>query len=242
MHVKAAASFLWIWLISVLFVELEWDVGGRTWVRHHALHLEELLTCDPTGSKLLHAQIGFLYVAAVSSSNYMNVYRRSRSYKLVSPWRYNNKENALSQVKCNEQPNRVEIYEKTVEVLEPEVTKLMNFMHFQVVKPMHRELSCLLHKAGLTERPENVASLAAHSDWPFLWRGPSSVSHGAQERLCLRGISAYSGEVHQHVCRAGWAKEHEMQRQERPLCLQTVNTLFSKQPLDGSSALSLFTQ
>lgn len=36
------------------------------------------------------------------------------------------------QVKCNEQPNRVEIYEKTVEVLEPEVTKLMNFMYFQV--------------------------------------------------------------------------------------------------------------
>lgn len=42
------------------------------------------------------------------------------------------------QVKCNEQPNRVEIYEKTVEVLEPEVTKLMNFMYFQVkrVKPI----------------------------------------------------------------------------------------------------------
>lgn len=37
-----------------------------------------------------------------------------------------------AQVKCNEQPNRVEIYEKTVEVLEPEVTKLMNFMYFQV--------------------------------------------------------------------------------------------------------------
>lgn len=40
-------------------------------------------------------------------------------------------------MKCNEQPNRVEIYEKTVEVLEPEVTKLMNFMHFQVFKIMH---------------------------------------------------------------------------------------------------------
>ena len=36
-------------------------------------------------------------------------------------------------MKCNEQPNRVEIYEKTVEVLEPEVTKLMNFMYFQVI-------------------------------------------------------------------------------------------------------------
>lgn len=38
----------------------------------------------------------------------------------------------VKQVKCNEQPNRVEIYEKTVEVLEPEVTKLMKFMYFQV--------------------------------------------------------------------------------------------------------------
>lgn len=36
------------------------------------------------------------------------------------------------QVKCNEQPNPVEIYEKTVEVLGPEVTKLMKFMYFQV--------------------------------------------------------------------------------------------------------------
>jgi hypothetical protein len=42
------------------------------------------------------------------------------------------------QVKCNEQPNRVEIYEKTVEVLEPEVTKLMKFMYFQVSAPGRR--------------------------------------------------------------------------------------------------------
>ena len=39
---------------------------------------------------------------------------------------------ALPQVKSNEQPNRVEIYEKTVEVLGPQVQKLMNFMYFQV--------------------------------------------------------------------------------------------------------------
>ena len=36
------------------------------------------------------------------------------------------------QVKSNEQPNRVEIYEKTVEVLGPQVQKLLNFMYFQV--------------------------------------------------------------------------------------------------------------
>uniref|UniRef100_H2YIL7 Cytoplasmic FMR1-interacting protein n=1 Tax=Ciona savignyi TaxID=51511 RepID=H2YIL7_CIOSA len=38
---------------------------------------------------------------------------------------------AIPQVKCNEQANRSEIYEKTVQVLEPEVQKLMRFMHFQ---------------------------------------------------------------------------------------------------------------
>ncbi|XP_015370869.1 PREDICTED: cytoplasmic FMR1-interacting protein [Diuraphis noxia] len=38
---------------------------------------------------------------------------------------------AIPQPKSNEQPNRVEIYEKTVEVLGPEVNKLLQFMYFQ---------------------------------------------------------------------------------------------------------------
>ena len=38
---------------------------------------------------------------------------------------------AIPQPKSNEQPNRVEIYEKTVEVLSPEVKKLLNLMYFQ---------------------------------------------------------------------------------------------------------------
>lgn len=38
----------------------------------------------------------------------------------------------IPQPKSNEQPNRVEIYEKTVEVLAPEVNKLLVFMYFQV--------------------------------------------------------------------------------------------------------------
>jgi cytoplasmic FMR1 interacting protein len=38
---------------------------------------------------------------------------------------------ALPHIKSNEQPNRVEIYEKTVEVLGPQVQKLMDFMYFQ---------------------------------------------------------------------------------------------------------------
>lgn len=80
---------------------------------------------------------------------------------------------------------------------------------------------CLLNEAGPIDRP-NVGFFAAHSNWPFLWRSPSSVSHRAQERLCFRGLPADSGEVHQHVCRARWAEEHEMQRQKWSLCLQTV--------------------
>lgn len=40
---------------------------------------------------------------------------------------------AIPQPKSNEQPNRVEIYEKTVEVLGPEVNKLLSFMYFQVL-------------------------------------------------------------------------------------------------------------
>ena len=39
---------------------------------------------------------------------------------------------AIPHPKSNEQPNRVEIYEKTVEVLAPEVNKLLNLMYFQV--------------------------------------------------------------------------------------------------------------
>lgn len=38
---------------------------------------------------------------------------------------------AIPQPKSNEQPNRVDIYEKTVEVLAPEVNKLLSFMRFQ---------------------------------------------------------------------------------------------------------------
>lgn len=39
---------------------------------------------------------------------------------------------AIPQPKSNEQPNRVEIYEKTVRVLSDEVKKLTKFMNFQV--------------------------------------------------------------------------------------------------------------
>ncbi|XP_013390578.1 cytoplasmic FMR1-interacting protein 2 isoform X3 [Lingula anatina] len=55
---------------------------------------------------------------------------------------------ALPQVKSNDQPNRVEIYEKTVEVLGPQVAKLMDFMYFQkkAIERFCGEVKRLCHK------------------------------------------------------------------------------------------------
>lgn len=66
------------------------------------------------------------------------------------------------QVKCNEQPNRVEIYEKTVEVLEPEVTKLMKFMYFQVDNGA--QICCVFVLSQL-----NIIMLASKLNVPLLW-------------------------------------------------------------------------
>lgn len=65
---------------------------------------------------------------------------------------------AIPQVKCNEQANRVEIYEKTVAVLEPEVTKLSNFMVFQkkAIDKFCAEVKRLCH----TERRKDFVSEA----------------------------------------------------------------------------------
>lgn len=69
----------------------------------------------------------------------------------------------------------------------------------------------------------NLVSTPAHSNRPFLWGGPSSVPHWAQEGLCVRGLPDDPRKVHQHVRCAGWTEEHEVQCEERPLCLQTVH-------------------
>ncbi|KDR09197.1 cytoplasmic FMR1-interacting protein isoform X1 [Zootermopsis nevadensis] len=55
---------------------------------------------------------------------------------------------AIPQPKSNEQPNRVEIYEKTVEVLAPEVNKLLNFMYFQrkAIERFSAEVKRLCHQ------------------------------------------------------------------------------------------------
>lgn len=56
---------------------------------------------------------------------------------------------AIPQPKSNEQPNRVEIYEKTVEVLGPEVDKLLRFMYFQetAIERFSSEVRRLCHTA-----------------------------------------------------------------------------------------------
>ena len=53
------------------------------------------------------------------------------------------------QIKSNEQPNRVEIYEKTVAVLSPQVQKLMNFMYFQVCTEL---VYCFKNKYNVSVR------------------------------------------------------------------------------------------
>ncbi|XP_064636208.1 cytoplasmic FMR1-interacting protein-like isoform X2 [Lineus longissimus] len=55
---------------------------------------------------------------------------------------------ALPQVKSNDQPNRVQIYEKIVEVLEPQVQKLTAFMYFQrkAIDRFCGEVKRLCHK------------------------------------------------------------------------------------------------
>lgn len=76
-------------------------------------------------------------------------------------------------MKCNEQPNRVEIYEKTVEVLEPEVTKLMNFMYFQVIYILHSALTVRYMWAGQEK-----------SQTPDLFPPPSVFQRTAIDRFC----------------------------------------------------------
>ncbi|CAH0387708.1 unnamed protein product [Bemisia tabaci] len=57
---------------------------------------------------------------------------------------------AIQQPKSNEQLNRAEIYGKTVEVLAPEVSKLLYFMHFQC-RPVLESCGRFTHPAGVAE-------------------------------------------------------------------------------------------
>ncbi|XP_072153759.1 cytoplasmic FMR1-interacting protein-like isoform X2 [Bemisia tabaci] len=68
---------------------------------------------------------------------------------------------AIPQPKSNEQPNWVEIYEKTAEVLAIEVKKLLNFMYFlrKAIERFCAEVKRLCHAE---KRKDCVGSLLAH--------------------------------------------------------------------------------
>ena len=89
---------------------------------------------------------------------------------------------AIPQPKSNEQPNRVEIYEKTVEVLAPEVNKLLNLMYFQVTNV---SLCGMMHFA---DKKTIKIYFSAQSSGEFLQRGKEAVTRGEEEGLCLRGV------------------------------------------------------
>ncbi|XP_033631530.1 cytoplasmic FMR1-interacting protein 1-like isoform X1 [Asterias rubens] len=63
---------------------------------------------------------------------------------------------AMPAIKSNDQSNRVEIYQKFVEVIEPEVTKLVNFMYFQqrAIDVFCRDVKRLCH----SERKKDFVS------------------------------------------------------------------------------------
>lgn len=53
---------------------------------------------------------------------------------------------------------------------------------------------------------------AAESHRALLQWGETFVSRWEEEGLRVRGVPAHAGQIHQHVCRAGWTEEHEVQR------------------------------
>lgn len=52
------------------YVESERDVGGRGGVRHHALHLEELLTCNTAGN---HRAVTKMIILKISQITFDHV-------------------------------------------------------------------------------------------------------------------------------------------------------------------------
>lgn len=85
---------------------------------------------------------------------------------------------SIPQPKSHEQPNRVEIYEKTVEVLGPEVNKLLAFMYFQrqAVDKFCQEVARLCHAPG----PSSNSLMARHSS---MASSVSSSSTGSQMEM-----------------------------------------------------------
>ena len=60
---------------------------------------------------------------------------------------------AIPAVKTSEQPNRNEIYEKTIEVLEPEIKKLFDFFNFT-----NTAVSEFIQQVGIQKLVSNIFS------------------------------------------------------------------------------------
>lgn len=136
---------------------------------------------------------------------------------------------AIPQPKSNEQPNRVEIYEKTVEVLAPEVNKLLNFMYFQVSgRKIFIFVSGFYNKKLLPSMLSYyciriVISLTAESYWEVLCRSKKVMSSRKKKRFCFRSLPPDTWQVYQYVCRFGRAQEYEIQCQEWLFNVQAVS-------------------
>lgn len=115
---------------------------------------------------------------------------------------------AIPQPKSNEQPNRVEIYEKTVEVLAPEVNKLLNFMYFQV-----RHLSKYI-LISLTKRPIYLLNIQyfylAESYRKIFRRGKTFMSSREKKRFRIGSIFVDFGKVHKYVRCLGRIEKYEV--------------------------------
>lgn len=110
---------------------------------------------------------------------------------------------SIPQPKSNEQPNRVEIYEKTVEVLAPEVNKLLAFMYFQkqAVDKFCQEVARLCHSVGqagnslLPRHASMASSLSSNSTQSsHLDSSISSSSMATLKRNSKTGASDFVSE------------------------------------------------
>lgn len=110
---------------------------------------------------------------------------------------------SIPQPKSHEQPNRVEIYEKTVEVLGPEVNKLLAFMYFQrqAVDKFCQEIARLCHSgtsgSAMPRHSSMASSLSSNSAQSnHLESSLSSSSMATLKRSQKVGASEFVSETY----------------------------------------------
>ncbi|KAI9101038.1 cytoplasmic fragile-X interacting family-domain-containing protein [Phlyctochytrium arcticum] len=100
----------------------------------HDLNLADssLYAPDMTVEKSLQQSIGFSIKESIYLGK-MNALLEEGQRLLSSLYYYRSCSRAIPQVQSNEQANRLQIYQKTYEVLQPEVKKMLKFMSFRDV-------------------------------------------------------------------------------------------------------------